>query len=134
MPEYEYTGAPAKVHQCSSAEALQQQCAQLEQTILNEYCFLPIFYKNQYCITKSSNKDIGYDPFSGALNFRNAKLGRVNAYRLSNWFWQDKRSNQDDQAHFNAGHLCDQQKDDALSVQKGLYQGIERTRCSCRVA
>lgn len=61
------------LHQCSSAEALQQQCAQLEQTILNESCFLPIFYKNQYCITKSSNKDIGYDPFSGALNFRNAK-------------------------------------------------------------
>lgn len=36
----------------------------------------------------------------------------------SNWFWQDKCSNQDDQAHLNAGHLCDQQKDDALSVQK----------------
>ena len=34
----------------------------------------------------------------------------------------------------NAGHLCDQQKDGALSVQKGRYQGIERTRCSCRVA
>ena len=50
-----------------------QKCAQLEQSLLDECVFLPIFYKNQYCITKSNNKDIGYDPFSGALNFRNAK-------------------------------------------------------------
>lgn len=49
------------------------KCAQLEQSLLDECVFLPIFYKNQYCITKSNNKDIGYDPFSGALNFRNAK-------------------------------------------------------------
>ncbi len=61
------------LHQCGSKEELQQKCAQLEQSILGEYLFLPVFYKNQYCITKSSNRDIGYDPFSGALNFRDAK-------------------------------------------------------------
>lgn len=61
------------LHQCGSKEELQQKCAQLEQSLLDECVFLPIFYKNQYCITKSNNKDIGYDPFSGALNFRNAK-------------------------------------------------------------
>lgn len=58
---------------CSSSEELQQKCQNLEQAILTEGQFLPIFYKNQYCITRSSNADIGYDPFSGALNFRNAK-------------------------------------------------------------
>lgn len=61
------------LHQCGSKEELQQKCAQLEQRLLSEYLFLPVFYKNQYCITKSSNRDIGYDPFSGALNFRDAK-------------------------------------------------------------
>lgn len=58
---------------CSSSEELQQKCQNLEQAILAEGQFIPIFYKNQYCITRSSNADIGYDPFSGALNFRNAK-------------------------------------------------------------
>lgn len=58
---------------CSSSEELQQKCQNLEQAILTEGQFLPIFYKNQYCITRSSNADIGYAPFSGALNFRNAK-------------------------------------------------------------
>ena len=67
------TTAIQALHQCGSKEELQQKCAQLEQSLLDECVFLPIFYKNQYCITKSNNKDIGYDPFSGALNFRNAK-------------------------------------------------------------
>lgn len=58
---------------CASSEELQQKCQSLEQAILTEGQFIPIFYKNQYCITRSNNADIGYDPFSGALNFRNAK-------------------------------------------------------------
>lgn len=58
---------------CSSSAQLLTQCSQLEQTILSDYWFLPIFYKNQYCITSTKNADIAYDAFSGALNFRNAK-------------------------------------------------------------
>lgn len=61
------------LHRCSSAEELQQKCSQLEQTILAENQFIPIFYKNQYCVTHSSNQDIRFDPYSGALNFRDAK-------------------------------------------------------------
>lgn len=58
---------------CPSAEDLQQKCQNIEQAILMEGQFIPIFYKNQYCITRSNNEDIAYNPFSGALNFRNAK-------------------------------------------------------------
>ncbi len=58
---------------CSNSDQLRQSCDAIEKTILDEAIFLPIFYKNQYCITRSSNCDIIYNPFSGALNFRNAK-------------------------------------------------------------
>ncbi len=58
---------------CANDDQLRQQCDEIEQVILNEALFVPIFYKNQYCITASVNCDIGFDPFSGALNFRDAK-------------------------------------------------------------
>lgn len=58
---------------CTSIEELRQQCAETEQAILADGWFLPIFYKNQYCITRTNNQDIQYDPFSGAMNLRNAK-------------------------------------------------------------
>lgn len=61
------------LQKCETEEQLLQQCSALENVILDDAWFLPIFYKNQYCITNSSNEDIFYDAFSGALNFRNAK-------------------------------------------------------------
>lgn len=62
-----------KLQTCATEEALLEQCASIEQMILDDAWFLPIFYKNQYCITSSENEDVFYDPFSGALRFRNAK-------------------------------------------------------------
>ncbi len=56
----------------TSSELL-QKCSQLEQTILDEMQFIPIFYKNQYLLTKSGNADIEYDPFTDSLNLRDAK-------------------------------------------------------------
>lgn len=58
---------------CTDAAQLQKQCQTLEQAILNDAWFIPIYYKNQYCITRSGNADIDFDAFSGAMNFRNAK-------------------------------------------------------------
>lgn len=59
--------------QCENEDQLRQSCNAIEQSILEESLFIPIFYKNQYCVTAGNNQDIKYDPFSGALNFRNAK-------------------------------------------------------------
>lgn len=59
--------------QCETEEILQQECASLEAILTDEAMFLPMFYKNQYCVTRSNNTDIRFDPFSGALNFRDAK-------------------------------------------------------------
>ena len=44
-----------------------------EKMILDEYCYVPIFYKNTYLVCKKENKDMLYDPFSGAVNYQNAK-------------------------------------------------------------
>ena len=44
-----------------------------EKHILEEFSFIPIFYKNSYLITDNANEDIAYDAFSGAVDFRIAK-------------------------------------------------------------
>ncbi|MDE5946378.1 MAG: peptide ABC transporter substrate-binding protein [Oscillospiraceae bacterium] len=45
----------------------------VESEILSEYCFIPVFYKNTYMVSKSENKDIIYEPFSQAVIFQYAK-------------------------------------------------------------
>ncbi len=44
-----------------------------ENTILNDFSFIPVFYKKQFQILGSGNHDIIYDPFTKQLNFRYAK-------------------------------------------------------------
>ncbi len=44
-----------------------------EKLILNDFEFIPIFYKQQYQILGAGNHDIIYDPFTKQLNFRYAK-------------------------------------------------------------
>lgn len=58
---------------CPTAQQLLEQCKTLENAILDDAWFVPIFYKNQYCITTSDNADIAFDAFAGTLGFRNAK-------------------------------------------------------------
>jgi oligopeptide transport system substrate-binding protein len=48
-------------------------CQQAEQLILQDYLFLPVFYKSQYLIYSTQNQDLAYDPYSGEINFRTAK-------------------------------------------------------------
>lgn len=52
---------------------LAAQCIQAEQMILQEYLFIPVFYKNHYLIHSTQNQDIQYDPYSGVIDFRTAK-------------------------------------------------------------
>lgn len=47
--------------------------ADIEREILNQYCYIPVFYKNTYLVMKSENTDILYEPFSQAVNFQYAK-------------------------------------------------------------
>ena len=45
-----------------------------ESVILDSHCFVPLFYKQRYLVCNASASEIGYNPFSGALRFRDAKF------------------------------------------------------------
>ena len=57
----------------TSQEAYCTACAELEQSLLSQLYFVPIFYKNQYLVYRSCNKSIQYDPFAQVFNFRTAQ-------------------------------------------------------------
>ncbi len=65
--------AITRLSKCASDASLLAECATLEQTILNDAYFIPIFYKNQYCVMRAKDFDIAYNPYSGVVNFRDAK-------------------------------------------------------------
>ena len=44
-----------------------------EKIILNDFSFIPVFYKSEYEIMSTGNDDILYDPFTKQLFFRHAK-------------------------------------------------------------
>lgn len=44
-----------------------------ERIILNDFSFIPVFYKSEYEIMGTGNDDIFYDPFTKQLFFRHAK-------------------------------------------------------------
>lgn len=44
-----------------------------EQAILDTNTFIPLFYKNAYLVCTAGNTDLGFDAFSGIIDFRNAK-------------------------------------------------------------
>lgn len=44
-----------------------------EQIILNDFCFIPVFYKTEYEVMGTGNHDIIFDPFTKQLFFRYAK-------------------------------------------------------------
>lgn len=80
MCESEYTGLPdgleeeiTDLKKCADSSALVELFSGAERQFLAEYSFIPMFYKNTYLISKKECADIIYDPFSGAVNFREAK-------------------------------------------------------------
>lgn len=59
--------------QCNNAAQLTDLCMQMENLLLSDYCFLPVYYKCSYLIYRSENRDIFYDPYSGVIDFQAVK-------------------------------------------------------------
>jgi len=59
--------------QCNNAAQLTDLCMQMENLLLSDYCFLPVYYKCSYLIYRSENRDIFYDPYSGVIDFQTVK-------------------------------------------------------------
>jgi len=58
---------------CKDINELVEKYTDAERFILEEYTFIPLFYKNVYLVAYKDNEDIFYDPFSGAVDYRLAK-------------------------------------------------------------
>ena len=65
------------MEQAVSAEN-QNDCVELyrqaEELILSDYCFIPLFYKQRYLICKNGVSDVVFNPFSGQVEFSQAKF------------------------------------------------------------
>ena len=48
--------------------------SQAESEILKDGCFVPLFYKKRFLISKSGVVDVHFNPFSGQVQFRDAKF------------------------------------------------------------
>ena len=46
---------------------------QAEELLLSDYCFIPLFYKQRYLICKNGVSDVVFNPFSGQVEFSQAK-------------------------------------------------------------
>ncbi|MBR6242424.1 MAG: peptide ABC transporter substrate-binding protein [Ruminococcus sp.] len=66
-------GFSVKIRKCADISGLVDQYAAFERDVIGQYCFVPLFYKNTYLVSKKDNEDIKYEPFSGALDFTDAK-------------------------------------------------------------
>lgn len=61
------------IMQCPSVTQLVNSYADAEKALLEQYGFIPLFYKNSYIVAKKDNEDIIYDPFTGSVDYRIAK-------------------------------------------------------------
>lgn len=57
----------------TSIEELVNIYTATERTIIDQYGFIPLFYKSSYLVTNKYNEDLLYDPFTGAIDYRIAK-------------------------------------------------------------
>lgn len=72
--EYLKSGESAVIsEEAASASELVSAYSEAEKKILEEFSFIPLFYKNVYLVAGKDNEDIFYDPFSEAVDFRLAK-------------------------------------------------------------
>ena len=58
---------------CNNAAQLTDLCMQMENQLLSEYSFIPVYYKKTYLVYRNENRDIFYDPYSGIIDFRIVK-------------------------------------------------------------
>lgn len=61
------------IRKCTDASELVDKYTEAEKMLISEYKFIPLFYKKLYLVSGKANEDIIYDPFSEAVNFREAK-------------------------------------------------------------
>ncbi len=62
-----------EIMKCSTADELVNCYTVQEKAILEQYGFIPLFYKSSYLVADDDNEDIGYDAFTGAVDYRIAK-------------------------------------------------------------
>ncbi len=62
-----------EIRRCADVSELVDCYCNQESRLLDDYGFVPLFYKNSYFIMDNDNEDIIYDAFTGAVDFRKAK-------------------------------------------------------------
>lgn len=75
-PFYQNESFDAMIQQtttCNNAAQLTDLCMQMENQLLSEYSFIPVYYKKTYLVYRNENRDIFYDPYSGIIDFRIVK-------------------------------------------------------------
>lgn len=76
--EFGYSGASVKeltdeIKKLGNYNDSVEIYSKAENMLLNEFEFIPVFYKKEFQILDNGNHDIIYDPFTKQLNFRYAK-------------------------------------------------------------
>ena len=61
------------VMKCSTVNELVNSYTAAEREILQQFGFVPLFYKSSYLVAKDDNEDILYDPFTGSVDYRIAR-------------------------------------------------------------
>ena len=71
-------GTVRKLLEQAAAEPNLTDCVELyrqaEEAILSDNCFIPLFYKQRYLICKRGVSDVVFNPFSGQVQFSEAKF------------------------------------------------------------
>jgi oligopeptide transport system substrate-binding protein len=63
----------AQLSDCSNSAQMTDLCEKIETKLLEDFYFLPVYYKRTYLVYRSENSDIEYDPYSGIIDFQKVK-------------------------------------------------------------
>ncbi len=69
----EYSGIMAELASAGKLSDTVELYGMAEQAVIDSNAFIPLFYKNSYLVCTAGNRDIGFDAFSGAIDFKYAK-------------------------------------------------------------
>ncbi len=61
------------IMRCAGIPELVEAYSVAEREIIENYGFIPLFYKKSYLVAEENNEDIFYDAFTGAVDYRLAK-------------------------------------------------------------
>ena len=68
-----FSGIMAELASAGKLSDTVELYAMAEQAVIDSNVFIPLFYKNSYLVCTAGNRDIGFDAFSGAVDFKYAK-------------------------------------------------------------